>query len=164
MTSGAPLARVAEPTRLKAELRVPETQVKDVALGQKALVDTRNGIVAGTVSRIDPAAQQGTVTVDVAFSEPLPSGARPDLTVDGTIEIERLDDIVFVNRPINAQSQSTVGLFKLVEDGAAAVRVQVRLGRASVNTVEVVEGLSPGDQIILSDTSAWDGFERIRLK
>lgn len=164
VASGAPLARVAEPTRLKAELKVPETQVKDVALGQKALVDTRNGIVAGTVSRIDPAAQQGTVTVDVAFSESLPSGARPDLTVDGTIEIERLDDIVFVNRPVNAQAQSTVGLFRLVEDGTAAVRVQVRLGRASVNTVEVVDGLSPGDQVVLSDTSAWDGFDRVRFK
>ena len=164
VASGAALARVAEPTQLKAELKVPETQAKDIALGQKVQVDTRNGVVTGTVSRIDPAAAQGTVTIDVAFTEPLPSGARPDLTVDGTIEIERLDDIVFVNRPVNAQTQSTVGLFKLVENGTAAVRVQVRLGRASVNTVEVVDGLAPGDEVVLSDSSAWDGFDRVRLK
>ena len=164
VASGAALARVAEPTQLKAELKVPETQAKDIAIGQKALVDTRNGIVGGTVSRIDPAAEQGTVTVDIAIAETLPPGARPDLTVDGTIEIERLDDVVFVNRPVNAQPQSTVGVFKVVENGSAAVRVQVRLGRTSVSTIEVVDGLSPGDEIILSDTNAWDGFDRVRLK
>jgi HlyD family secretion protein len=164
VTSGTVLGRVAEPSRLKAELKIPETQAKDVTLGQKATVDTRNGVVAGTVARIDPAAQQGTVTVDVMFTEPLPAGARPDLTVDGTVEIERLENVLYVNRPVNAQPQSTVGLFKIVDDGAAAVRVQVKLGRSSVNTIEVVEGLNKGDQIILSDMSAWDGYDRVRLK
>ncbi len=164
VTAGTPLARVAEPSKLKAELKVPETQAKDVTIGLKASVDTRNGVVAGTVSRIDPAAQQGTVTIDVAFTEPLPAGARPDLTVDGTVEIERLTDVMYVNRPVNAQPQSTVGLFKIVEDGTAAVRVQVKLGRSSVNTIEVVDGLLPGDQVILSDMSAWDGYDRVRLK
>lgn len=161
---GANLARVAEPGRLKAEVRIPETQAKDIAIGQHASIDTRNGVVAGTVTRIDPAAQQGTVTVDVGFTEALPQGARPDLTVDGTIEIERLDNVVFVNRPVNAQPQSKAGLFKVVDNGAAAVRVQVELGRSSVNTIEVVNGLNPGDQIILSDMSAWDRYDRVQLK
>jgi HlyD family secretion protein len=164
VAAGTPLARVAEPTHLKAELKVPETQAKDVKVGLKASVDTRNGVVAGTVSRMDPAAQQGTVTVDVAFTEPLPAGARPDLTVDGTIEIERLNDVMFVNRPVNAQPQSKVGLFKVIDGGTAAVRVPVTLGRSSVNTIEVVDGLQPGDVVILSDMSAWDGYDRVRLK
>jgi HlyD family secretion protein len=164
VTSGTVLGRVAEPSQLKAELKIPETQAKDVTLGLKATVDTRNGVVAGTVVRIDPAAQQGTVTVDVAFTEALPAGARPDLTVDGTVEIERLENVLYVNRPVNAQPQSTVGLFKVVDDGTAAVRVQVKLGRSSVNTIEVVDGLNKGDQIILSDMSAWDGYDRVRLK
>ncbi|HQR37490.1 MAG TPA: HlyD family efflux transporter periplasmic adaptor subunit [Blastocatellia bacterium] len=162
--SGAPLARVAEPTHLKAELKVPETQAKDVAVGQAASIDTRNGLVAGTVSRIDPAAVQGTVTLDVAFTQPLPAGARPDLTVDGTIEIEHLDDVLFVNRPVNAQPQTTVGLFRIIDDGAAATRVPVKLGRSSVSTIEIVDGLAPGDKVILSDMSAWDGYDRVRLK
>ncbi len=164
VSSGAPLARVAEPTHLKAELKVPETQAKDVAVGQAASIDTRNGLVAGTVSRIDPAAVQGTVTLDVAFTQPLPAGARPDLTVDGTIEIEHLDDVLFVNRPVNAQPQTTVGLFRIIDDGAAATRVPVKLGRSSVSTIEIVDGLAPGDKVILSDMSAWDGYDRVRLK
>jgi len=164
VAAGTPLARVAEPTHLKAALKIPETQAKDVRVGLKAAVDTRNGVVAGTVSRIDPAAQQGTVTIDVQFTEALPPGARPDLTVDGTVEIERLDDVLFVNRPVNAQPQSKVGLFKVVDGGSAAVRVPVTLGRSSVNTIEIVDGLAPGDTVILSDMSAWDGYDRVRLK
>jgi len=160
---GSNLARVAEPGHLKAVIRVAETQAKDVQLGQVASIDTRNGVVAGKVSRIDPAAQNGTVTVDVALEGDLPKGARPDLSVDGTIELERLDDVVYVGRPAQGQSDSLIGLFKLEEDGVGATRVKVKLGRSSVNTIEVVEGLRPGDQVVLSDTSAWDAFDRIRL-
>lgn len=161
---GTNLARVAVPDRLKAVIRVPETQAKDVLIGQKATVDTRNGFVDGKVSRIDPAAQNGTVTVDVALDGVLPAGARPDLTVDGTIELERLTDIVFVSRPAQAQPNGTVGLFKLDPDGVGATRVKVGLGRSSVSTIEVTSGLVPGDQVVLSDTSAWDAYDRIRLK
>jgi HlyD family secretion protein len=161
---GTNLARVAVPDRLKAVIRVPETQAKDVLIGQTATVDTRNGIVNGKVSRIDPAAQNGTVTVDVALEGALPAGARPDLTVDGTIELERLTDIVFVSRPAQAQPNGTVGLFKLDPDGVGATRVKVGLGRSSVSTIEVTSGLVPGDQVVLSDTSAWDAYDRIRLK
>jgi len=161
---GTNLARVAVPDRLKAVIRVPETQAKDVQIGQSASVDTRNGIVTGKVSRIDPAAQNGTVTVDVALEGTLPSGARPDLTVDGTIELERLTDIVYVGRPAQAQPNGTVGLFKLDPDGVGATRVKVGLGRSSVSTIEVTSGLVPGDQVVLSDTSAWDAYDRIRLK
>ena len=161
---GTNLARVAVPDRLKAVIRVPETQAKDVLIGQKATVDTRNGFVDGKVSRIDPAAQNGTVTVDVALEGTLPAGARPDLTVDGTIELERLTDIVFVSRPAQAQPNGTVGLFKLDPDGVGATRVKVGLGRSSVSTIEVTSGLVPGDQVVLSDTSAWDAYDRIRLK
>ena len=164
VTVGANLARVAVPDRLKAVIRVPETQAKDVQPGQTATVDTRNGVVTGKVSRIDPAAQNGTVTVDVALEGPLPQGARPDLTVDGTIELERLTDIVYVGRPAQAQPNGTVGLFKLDPDGVGATRVKVGLGRSSVSTIEVTSGLVPGDQVVLSDTSAWDAFDRIRLK
>jgi len=162
VTPGTNLARVADPTRLKAELRIAETQAKDVQIGQVAVVDTRNGTVNGRVSRIDPAATNGTVLVDIALEGPLPRGARPDLTVDGTIELERLDDVVYVGRPAFGQEHSTVGLFRLEPDGTA-VRVQVRLGRSSVNTIEILEGLKPGDQVVLSDMSAWDAFERVRL-
>lgn len=162
VTPGTNLARVADPTRLKAELRIAETQAKDVQIGQLAVIDTRNGTVEGRVSRIDPAATNGTVLVDVALEGPLPRGARPDLTVDGTIELERLDNVVYVGRPAFGQEHSTVGLFRLEPDGTA-VRVQVRLGRSSVNTIEIVEGLRPGDQVVLSDMSAWDAFERVRL-
>jgi HlyD family secretion protein len=163
VTPGANLARVADPTRLKAELRIAETQAKDVQIGQLAIVDTRNGTVEGRVSRIDPAATNGTVLVDVALEGPLPRGARPDLTVDGTIELERLDEVVYVGRPAFGQEHSTVGLFKLEPDGTA-VRVQVRLGRSSVNTIEILDGLRPGDQVVLSDMSAWDTFDRVRLR
>jgi HlyD family secretion protein len=161
---GTNLARVAVPDRLKAVIRVPETQAKDVLIGQSATVDTRNGIVNGKVSRIDPAAQNGTVTVDVALEGTLPVGARPDLTVDGTIELERLTDIIYVSRPAQAQPNGTVGLFKLDPDGVGATRVKVGLGRSSVSTIEVTSGLVPGDQVVLSDTSAWDAYDRIRLK
>jgi HlyD family secretion protein len=163
VTPGTNLARVVEPQSLKAELKIAETQAKDIQLGQQASIDTRNGIIPGHVMRIDPAAQQGTVTVDVALDGELPQGARPDLSVDGTIELERLADVVYVGRPAFGQTQSTVGLFKLEEGGKSAVRVQVKLGRSSVNTVEILEGLQPGDQVILSDTSAWDAYNRIRL-
>ncbi|HEV2915189.1 MAG TPA: efflux RND transporter periplasmic adaptor subunit [Pyrinomonadaceae bacterium] len=163
VTPGTNLARVAEPQNLKAELRIAETQAKDIQLGQQAAIDTRNGIIPGHVMRIDPAAVQGTVTVDVALDGELPQGARPALSVDGTIELERLSDVIYVGRPAFGQSQSTVGMFKLEEGGKSAVRVQVKMGRSSVNTVEILEGLQPGDQVILSDTSAWDNYNRILL-
>jgi HlyD family secretion protein len=159
---GANLARVANPRTLKAELRIPETQTKDLAIGQLASIDTRNGVVEGRVSRIDPAAQNGTVGVDVSLTGPLPPGARPDLSVDGTVELERLNNVVFVGRPAFGQENSTVGLFRLSENGEA-VRVSVQLGRSSVNTIEIINGLRPGDQVVLSDMSAWDQYERIRL-
>jgi len=160
---GANIARVARPDDLQAELRVPETQARDVLLDQLVRVDTRNGIVEGKVSRIDPAVSGGTVQVDVELIGPLPRGARPDLSVDGTIEIERLPQVTYTGRPAYGQPNSTVGLFKLVDGGAYAVRVPVELGRTSVNAVEILQGLNPGDQVILSDTSAWDDSERIRL-
>ena len=162
--SGATLARIVEPGRLKAVLRIPETQAKDVALGQPAAIDTRNGIVRGRVSRIDPAVQNGTVTVDVLLEGELPRGARPDLSVDGTIQVERLNNVLHLGRPAYGQPNSSVGLFKLVEGGAAAVRTSVRLGRTSVNTVEILGGLQPGDKVIISDMSRWDGFERVRVQ
>jgi HlyD family secretion protein len=161
---GTNLARVVEPQRLKAELRIAETQAKDITLGQKAEIDTRNGIIAGHVIRIDPAAQQGTVTVDVGLDEALPQGARPDLSVDGTIELERLENVLYVGRPAFGQAKATVGIFKLEEGGQSAVRTQVELGRSSVNTVEILKGLQEGDQVILSDTSQWDAFNRILLR
>jgi len=160
---GTNLARVVEPQNLKAELRIAETQAKDITLGQQASIDTRNGIIPGHVVRIDPASQNSTVTIDVALDAPLPQGARPDLSVDGTIELERLDNILYVGRPAFGQSQSSVGMFKLEPGGQFATRVQVRLGRSSVNTIEILEGLQEGDQVILSDTSQWDAFNRIRL-
>jgi len=160
---GTNLARVADPARLKAELKIPETQAKDVQPGQVASVDTRNGIVAGRVVRVDPSVQNGTVTVDVTFDGPLPKGSRPDLSVDGTVELERLADVVKVGRPASGQENSAVGLFRLQPDGTAT-RVQVKLGRTSVNEVEIVSGLSAGDQVILSDMSNWDAVDRIRLQ
>jgi HlyD family secretion protein len=160
---GANLARVADPTRLKAELKIPETQAKDIQPGQTASIDTRNGIVSGRVVRIDPSVQNGTVTVDVTMTGALPKGARPDLSVDGTIELERLRDVLYVGRPAFGQEQSAVGLFKLQPDGGAS-RVQVKLGATSVNAVEIRSGLSAGDQVILSDMSNWDSFDRIRLQ
>ncbi|MBS0631476.1 MAG: HlyD family efflux transporter periplasmic adaptor subunit [Verrucomicrobia bacterium] len=163
---GTNLCRVADPKRLKAEIRVAETQAKDIAIGQLAQVDTRNGVVDGKVSRIDPSVQNGTVTVDVLFSGELPKGSRPDLSVDGTIELERLTDVVYVGRPAFGQEKSTVGIFKLVGDknsATEAVRVQVELGRSSVNTIEIVRGLQPGDWVILSDMSQYDSNDRVRL-
>ncbi|MGZ5434427.1 MAG: efflux RND transporter periplasmic adaptor subunit [Pyrinomonadaceae bacterium] len=160
---GTNLARVVEPQHLKAELKIAETQVKDVHIGQRAQIDTRNGIIPGHVSRMDPAAQQGTFTVDVALDGALPAGARPDLTVEGTIELERLDDVIYITRPAFGQAHSTIKLFKLDPDGNNATRVQVKVGRSSVNALEILEGLQPGDRVIISDTSALDTFDRIRL-
>jgi multidrug efflux pump subunit AcrA (membrane-fusion protein) len=164
VTQGTVLARVAQPTHLKAQLKIAETQAKDILIGQKAAVDTHNGVIAGHVMRIDPAVVNGTVTVDVALDGPLPQGARPDLSVEGTVEIERLADVLYVGRPVHGEANSTVGLFKVVDDGAAAARVQVQLGRTSVNTVEIVKGLQIGDKVILSDMSAWDNYDRVQLK
>ena len=160
---GANLARVADPTKLKAEIKIAETQAKDIQINQVATIDTRNGVVNGHVVRVDPAVEQGTVRVDVAIDGDLPKGARPDLSVDGTIELERLDEVVYVGRPAFGQEQNTVGIFKLVSGSSEAVRAPVKLGRSSVNTIEIISGLQPGDQVILSDTSAWDAHERIRL-
>ena len=160
---GTNLVRVADPSRLKATIQIPETQAKDVQIGQKASIDTHNGIVQGHVTRIDAAVVNGTVAVDVIFDGPQPPGARPDLSVDGTIEIERLPDILYVGRPVQGQPNSTVGLFRLAQDGKEATRVRVELGRSSVNTIEIVRGLQVGDQVILSDMSAWDAYDRVRL-
>jgi HlyD family secretion protein len=161
---GTNLARVADPSKLKAQLKIAETQAKDVQIGQLASIDTRNGLIAGRVSRIDPAVQAGTVTVDVALEGELPKGARPDLSVDGTVELERLENVLYVGRPAYGQDQSVVSLFKLESDGVNAARVKVKLGRTSVNTVEIVTGLKEGDQVILSDMSQFDAFDRVRLK
>lgn len=161
--SGATLARLVEPGKLKAVLRIPETQAKDVAIGQPAAIDTRNGIAKGKVRRIDPAVQNGTVTVDVSLEGELPRGARPDLSVDGTIQVERLENVLHVGRPAYGQSNSAVGLFKLTADGTEATRINVRLGRTSVNTVEITGGLEPGDKVIISDMSRWDGHDRVRV-
>src|SRR5216110_2602760 len=160
---GDNIARVADPSKLKAQVKIAETQAKDIQPGQQATIDTRNGVVKGHVKRVDPAVEQGTVAVDVAFDEELPKGARPDLSVDGTIELERLDNVVFVGRPAFGQENNTVGMFKLVAGSNEAVRTPVKLGKSSVNTIEILSGLNPGDQVILSDTSAWDSHERIRL-
>jgi len=164
VSPGTNLARVADPRRLKAVIKIPETQAKDVVSGKPASIDTRNGIVKGVVSRVDPSVQNGTVTVDVQITEPLPQGSRPDLSVDGTIELENLKDVLYVGRPVHGQSDSTIGLFKLVDDGNEAVRVNVKLGKSSVNTVEILDGLKVGDKVILSDMSAMDAFDRIRLR
>jgi HlyD family secretion protein len=161
---GTNLARVANPARLKAEVKIAETQAKDVQIGQVATIDTRSGVVTGRVIRIDPSVQNGTRTVDVSLDGELPKGAVPDLSVDGTIELERLNDVVYMGRPAFAQEQGTVGIFKVDASGSQASRVQVQLGKSSVNTVEVVSGLQPGDKVILSDMSAWDAFDRVRLK
>ena len=162
VSAGTNVARVADPTMLKAELRIAETQTKDIAIGQVAEVDTRNGVVAGKVSRIDPASANGTVGVDITLEGALPPGARPDLSVDGTVRLEKLDDVIFVGRPAFGQEESTITLFKLSPDGEAH-RTKVVLGRSSVNTIEIREGLQPGDQVILSDMSAYDQFDRVRL-
>ena len=161
---GTNIARVADPKKLKAEIKIAETQAKDITIGQSATVDTRNGLAKGHVSRIDPSVQNGTVTVDVAFDELLPNGARADLSVDGTIELENLKDVLYVGRPVHGQSDSTISLFKLTSDESEATRVNVKLGRSSVNTVEILQGLQVGDKVILSDMSQWDNVDRIRLK
>ena len=163
LPAGANIARVADPTKLKAEVKVVETQAKDIAIGQKAVIDTRNGLIPGHVTRIDPAVQNGTVTVDVALDGELPKGARPDLSVEGTIELELLQNVLYVGRPVHGQSESPVGLFKLVAGGREAIRVPVKLGRSSVNTIEILQGLNIGDTVILSDMSQWDAHDRVRL-
>jgi len=160
---GTNLARVADPTKLKAEIKIAETQAKDIAYGQSATVDTRNGIVKGHVIRIDPSVVNGTVTVDVGIDDPLPLGARPDLSVDGTIELENLKDVLYVGRPVHGQSDSTISLFKVTPDGSEGIRTTVKLGRSSVNTVEILQGLQVGDKVVLSDMSQWDAVDRIRL-
>jgi multidrug resistance efflux pump len=162
--SGATLAKVVQPGKLKAVLRIPETQAKDVVVGQPASIDTRNGLIRGHVMRTDPASQNGTVTVDVALDDSLPRGARPDLSVDGTIEVERIPNTLAVGRPAYGQSDATVGLFRLVEGGQYAERVSVRLGRSSVNTVQVVNGLREGDRVIISDMSRYDAVDRVKLE
>lgn len=160
---GASIARVARPDELQAELRVPETQARDVQIGQRVAIDTRNGVVDGRVTRIDPAVREGSVQVDVELTGALPRGARPDLSVDGTIELEVLPHVVYTGRPVYGQPDSTIGLYKLIEQGKFAVRVPVQIGRTSVNAIEIKQGLAPGDEVILSDTSAWDDYDRLRL-
>jgi HlyD family secretion protein len=164
VTPGSNIARVADPASLKAELKIAETQIKDVRLGQKVTVDTRNGVIEGEVQRIDPAAREGTFVVDVALTGELPASARPDLSVDGTIELERLADVLHVGRPAFGQGQQTVGLFKLSADGQTADRTNVTLGRSSVSTIEIVSGLKEGDKVILSDTSSLDNYQHIRVQ
>ncbi len=162
--AGANIARIANPNKLKAEIKIAETQAKDIQHGQAAEVDTRNGKIPGHVVRIDPSVQNGTVTVDVALDGPLPKGARPDLSVDATITLEKLDDVLFVGRPVNGQPDSKVSLFKLTDGGREAVRIPVQLGRSSVSSIEILDGLQAGDQIILSDMSQWDAHDRLKLK
>lgn len=163
MSPGATLAKIVQPTRLKAEVKIAETQARDVQIGQKASIDTRNGVIPGHVVRVDPAVLNGTVTVDVALDGKLPRGARPDLSVDGTIELERLENVLYVGRPVHGQADATIGLFKLVPGGYAD-RVSVKLGRTSVSTVEILDGLKEGDEVILSDMSQWDDYNRIQLR
>ena len=160
---GTNLCRVADPTKLKAEIQVAETQAKDVQIGQSSEIDTRNGIANGRVSRVAPSVQNGTVTVEVALAGELPKGARPDLSVDGVVELEHLDDVIYVGRPAFGQEHSTTGIFLLDADGVYATRTQVQLGRSSVNTIEIVKGLQPGDRVILSDMSQWDSHDRVKL-
>jgi HlyD family secretion protein len=163
VTPGTTLAKVVQPQRLKAELKIAETQAKDIQIGQPASVDTHNGVIPGHVVRIDPSVVNGTVTVDVTLDAKLPQGARPDLSVDGTIDLEKMDNVLYVGRPAFGQEQSTVGMFRLEPDGSNALRAQVKLGRSSVNTVEILQGLKEGDQVILSDMSRWDSYDRVRL-
>jgi HlyD family secretion protein len=155
---------VVVPGRLKAEIRIPQTQAQDIVVGQQALIDTRTDTIVGQVVRIDPAVRSGTVTIDVALPPDLPPSARPDLSVDGNVIIERLEDVVYVGRPSFGQANQQVSIFRLTPDGAYAERVTVRLGASSVNEIEVKEGLKPGDVVILSDMSQWDGFDRVRLR
>ncbi|MFZ3343166.1 MAG: HlyD family efflux transporter periplasmic adaptor subunit [Terriglobales bacterium] len=161
---GTMLAKVVEPDHLMATIKIAETQARDVQIGEPASVDTHNGVIAGSVMRVDPAVQNGTVTVDVKLTGELPKGARPDLSVDGTIDLERLDNVLYVGRPAFGQENSTISLFKLSPDGQTAVRVPVKVGRASVNSIQVIEGLHEGDTVILSDMSRWDNTDRVRLE
>lgn len=162
--AGGTLARVVQPGRLKAEVRIPQTQAQDITVGQVAKIDTRNDTIVGWVSRIDPAVQNAAVLIDVSLPEDLPPSARPDLSIDGTVEIARLEDVVFVGRPAFGQADSRVGIFRLVDDGNYAERVSVLLGASSVNEIEIIEGLEPGDIVILSPMDQWDGYERVRLR
>jgi HlyD family secretion protein len=164
LATGALVARVANPAKLKATIKIVETQARDVQLEQPAEIDTRNGVISGRVVRIDPAVENGTVAVDIALDGPLPKGSRPDLSVDGTIQLERLENVIYVGRPVQGQPGSKVGIFKLVDSGHGAVRVPVNLGRSSVSTIEIVQGLLVGDQVILSDMSQWDTHKRVRLE
>lgn len=164
VTAGTVLAKVAQPSHLKAQLQIAETQAKDIELGLKATIDTHNGIIPGHVTRIDPAVQNGTRTVDVELDGPLPPGAVPDLSVDGTVEIAHLSDVTYVGRPAFGESDSTISLFKLMDGDHQAVRVRVKVGRASVNAIQILSGLNVGDQVILSDMSRWDRFDRVRLR
>ena len=164
VTPGTMLAKVVQPNHLMAELKVAETQARDVQIGEPASVDTHNGVIAGTVMRVDPSVQNGTVTVDVKLTGELPKGARPDLSVDGTIDLERLDNVLYVGRPAFGQEDSTISLFKLDADAHDATRVPVKVGRASVNSIQVIEGLHEGDTVVLSDMSRWDNTDRIRLQ
>jgi multidrug efflux pump subunit AcrA (membrane-fusion protein) len=157
------LAKVVQPNHLMAELKIAETQARDVQIGEPASVDTHNGVIPGTVMRVDPAVENGTVTVDVSLTGDLPKGVRPDLSVDGTVDLERLDNILYVGRPAFGQENSTISLFKLDPDSNGAVRVPVKVGRASVNSIQVIEGLHEGDTVILSDMSRWDSTDRVKL-
>ncbi|HUP05067.1 MAG TPA: HlyD family efflux transporter periplasmic adaptor subunit [Bryobacteraceae bacterium] len=163
VTAGTPLGKVAQPSKLKAELKIAETQVKDIAIGLPAVIDTRNGLIDGRVSNIDPSIINGTVTVDVKLEGKLPEAARPDLSVDGTVQIEKLDNVLYVGKPVFGQENATVQIFKMDPDGKYAQKVKVTFGRASVNTIEVKSGLMPGDRVILSDMSQYDAYDRIRL-
>jgi HlyD family secretion protein len=163
VTVGTNLARVVNPSRLMAEVKVPETQAKDVQIGQRASIDTHNGVVGGRVTRIDPSVLNGTVTVDVAIDGPLPTGSRPDLSVDGTIELERLDNVLFVGRPAFGDENTSTTLFKMQPDGTA-VRVPVKFGRSSVNSLEILSGITEGDQVVLSDMSAWNEVDRVHIQ
>jgi HlyD family secretion protein len=163
VSPSATLAKIVQPTRLKAQIRIAETQARDILLGQTAFIDTRNGIIPGKVTRVDPAVQNGTVTVDVSLEGELPRGARPDLSVDGNIELARLDDVLHVGRPVQGRAESTISLFKLADGGRRAVRVPVKMGRTSVNAIEILQGLEAGDTVILSDMSAWERHEKVRL-
>jgi multidrug efflux pump subunit AcrA (membrane-fusion protein) len=164
VSPGTMLAKVIQPNHLMAELKVAETQARDVQIGEPATVDTHNGVISGSVMRVDPAVQNGTVTVDVKLTGELPLGARPDLSVDGTIDLEKLDNVLYVGRPAFGQENSTISLFKLDTDGRDAIRVPVKVGRASVNSIQVLEGLHEGDTVVLSDMSRWDNTDRIRLQ
>ena len=162
--SGQQLSRVVVPGRLKAEIRITQTQAQDITIGQTALIDTRTDTIEGRVTRIDPAVRNGTVTIDVSLPQDLPPSARPDLSVDGNVIIDRLDDVTFVGRPTFGQPNSQVSIFKVTPDGEYADRITIRLGVSSVNDIQVLEGLQEGDVVILSDMSRWDGFDRVRLR